>query len=167
MSELYENLLNRYKNSSYWKDDNNVMGVILFNEDPFTIKKMLVTFKYSSPDNKLDLVKFVTDALNKGFDWKLFGKPEWEAIEPKKKKPFMKPKNKFIQGMVSSKIENNTPLLDEILNNSALSISCIPNLIHRDVHIRSIADTFGFSYDKIKELVNNHLKNKHESISSK
>ena len=91
------------------------MGVILFNEDEFTIKKLWVKFKYSklclieSIDQetlglngkhftykkntyKINIIDFVKYALTRGYDWKLFGKPEWEAIEPEKKKKFMKPK---------------------------------------------------------------------------
>ena len=94
MSEVYANLLIRYRHKSFWIDDNGLKGVILFNEDPFTIKKMLVTFKYSQPNNKFCIIEFVKEALTKGFDWKLYGQPEWEALKPKKKKRFIKPKYK-------------------------------------------------------------------------
>ena len=99
MSELYENLLYRYKNRSYWIDDYGVKGVILFNEKPFDIKTFLVKYKYSklsliNGKYKFNLIAFVTYALTRGYDWKLFGEPEWKAIEPKKKKKFMKPKKR-------------------------------------------------------------------------
>ena len=98
MSELYENLLIRYRNRSYWIDDYGTMGVILFNENPDTIKRLFVKYKYSKlslVDGKylIDLIEFVKYALMRGYDWKLYGKPQWEAIEPEKRKKFMKPKN--------------------------------------------------------------------------
>ena len=97
MSELYQNLLNRYKNRSYWIDDYGTMGVILFNEDPFTIKTMWVKYKYSklslvNGEYVMDIIAFVKYALSRGYDWRLYGKPEWQEIEPKKKKKFMKPR---------------------------------------------------------------------------
>jgi hypothetical protein len=99
MSELYENLLNRYRNRSYWIDDYGVKGVILFNEKPFTIKKLLVKYKYSklslvNGEYKFDLIAFVKYALSRGYDWGLYGEPEWKAISPKKKKKFIKPKKR-------------------------------------------------------------------------
>jgi len=100
MSELYQNLLSRYKNRSYWIDDYGTMGVILFNEDPFTIKTMWVKYKYSklslvNGEYIMDIIAFVKYALSRGYDWHLYGKPEWQEIEPKKKKKFMKPKSKY------------------------------------------------------------------------
>ncbi len=40
MSKIYENLLYRYKNRSYWIDDYGVKGVMLLNEKPFDVKTM-------------------------------------------------------------------------------------------------------------------------------
>ena len=99
MSELYANLLLRYRNRSYWKDDNGVKGVILFNEKPFAIKTLLVKYKYSKlslvdGEYKFDLIAFVKYALTRGYDWKLYGEPQWKAIEPKKTKKFMKPRKR-------------------------------------------------------------------------
>jgi hypothetical protein len=42
---------------------------------------------------KIDIIEFVKYAITRGYDWKLFGQPQWEEIEPKKKQKFMKPKN--------------------------------------------------------------------------
>jgi hypothetical protein len=41
---------------------------------------------------KIDIVEFVKYAITRGYDWKLFGQPQWEEIAPKKKRKFMKPK---------------------------------------------------------------------------
>jgi hypothetical protein len=76
------------------------MGVILFNEKKKTVKHMLIKYKFSKFGLNQDgnylfnIIDFVKYALTKGFDWKLYGKPEWEAIEPKKRKKFMKPKKR-------------------------------------------------------------------------
>jgi hypothetical protein len=138
MSELYQNLSNRYSNSIKFIDDFDLKGIILFNEPIEQVRKMWVKYKYSkfslvdekeetinnpilkfapifkSANNigklpkvigrknitvdrsvyKIDIIEFVKYALTRGYDWKLFGKPQWEAIEPKKKKKFMKPKKR-------------------------------------------------------------------------
>ena len=39
---------------------------------------------------KSSYIEFVKDALIKGFDWKLYGQPEWEALKPKKRNKFIK-----------------------------------------------------------------------------
>ena len=99
MSELYVNLSFRYQNKSFWIDDNGLKGVILHNESLQKVKTMLVRFKYSkycldkeTGEYKFDLIEFVKLALTKGYDWRLFGKPEWEALKPKSKPKFIKPK---------------------------------------------------------------------------
>ena len=136
MSELYQNLSNRYRNSIKYIDDYDLKGIILFNEPIEQIRKMWIKYKYSkfsliekkeetidspilefapifeSADNigklptvigrrnitvdrsvyKIDIIEFVKYAITRGYDWRLYGQPEWEAIEPKKKKKFMKPK---------------------------------------------------------------------------
>ena len=45
---------------------------------------------------RINIIDFVKFAITKGYDWRLFGQPEWEAIEPKKKKKFIKPKTRKI-----------------------------------------------------------------------
>jgi len=111
MSELYENLLIRYENRSYWIDDNDLKGVILHNETIDKIREMWVKFKYfkfslvkkvgvvvengysiNRDVYKICIIEFVKYALTRGYDWKLFGQPEWEEIAPKKKKKFIKPR---------------------------------------------------------------------------
>jgi len=115
--ELYANLLIRYSNRSYWKDDNGLKGIILFNEKPSEIKRLWVKYKYSKfgysetidielvkrngvriplkkDIYKIDIIEFVKFALTRGYDWRLYGEPEWKAIEPKKTKKFMKPKKR-------------------------------------------------------------------------
>lgn len=116
--ELYQSLLSRYNNKLYLVDDYGFKGVVLFNEPKETVKRFLVLFKASKLSfvettyvesfipwkkktvklkydlHKFDLVKFVTYALERGYDWKLYGHVEWDEIRPKKKKKFMKPKIK-------------------------------------------------------------------------
>lgn len=105
----------RYKNK--WKaiDDNGLKGIILFNEPIEVVKKMFIRYKHSNivgyetimvkrghgfgfthkkPLHKICIIEFVKDALAKGYDWRLYGQPEWEAIEPEKKKKFIKPKKR-------------------------------------------------------------------------
>lgn len=100
MSEIYHNLSIRYKNKVYLIDDFNVKGVILCNEEKKTVKYMLIKYKFSKfglhEDGSylFNIIDFVKYALTRNYDWKLYGKPEWEAIEPKKRKKFMKPKKK-------------------------------------------------------------------------
>ena len=60
---------------------------------------MFVKYKYSKlslieGEYKINLIEFVLYALKRGYDWRLFGKPQWEEIAPKKKKKFMKPKKR-------------------------------------------------------------------------
>ena len=117
MSELYLNLSLRYRNS--WKviDSNGLKGIILFNETYRELRTMWAKYKYcdesitgyetimvrrgygggflhKKPIYHIDLIEFVKDALTKGHDWKLYGQPEWEAIEPVKKKKFINPKKR-------------------------------------------------------------------------
>ena len=61
------------------------------------MRKMFIKYKYSkysliNGEYKIDLIEFVKYALTKGYDWKLFGKEQWEEIEPKKRKKFIKPR---------------------------------------------------------------------------
>jgi hypothetical protein len=81
------------------------------------MRKMWIKYKYSKfgyvkttqieliksngeriPLNKeiyeIDIIEFVKYALTRGYDWKLFGEPDWKAIEPQKKKKFMKPRKR-------------------------------------------------------------------------
>ena len=58
---------------------------------------MWVTTKYCrDTEPYIDIIEFVKDAIAKGFDWRLYGQPEWEEIKPKKRKKFMKPKKRKI-----------------------------------------------------------------------
>lgn len=43
---------------------------------------------------KIDIIEFVKFALIRGYDWKLYGEPEWNEIRPKKKKKLIKPKKR-------------------------------------------------------------------------
>ena len=95
--ELYEHLLIRYRNSIKYIDDYDIKGIILFNEPVEQIKRMFIKFKFSKyslvdGEYKINIITFVKYALKRGYDWKLFGQPEWKAIKPKKKKKFMKPR---------------------------------------------------------------------------
>ena len=99
MSELYVNLSLRYQNKIFLIDDDGLKGVILMNETKARIREMLVRYKYSkygldekSGEYRLKLIEFVKFALTKGYDWKLYGKPQWEEIAPKKRKKFIKPR---------------------------------------------------------------------------
>ncbi len=99
MSELYQNLLFRYSNNIKYIDDFGVKGIILFNEPMSQMRRMFVKYKYCKlslieGEYKINLIEFVLYAIERGYDWRLFGKPQWEEIEPKKKKKFMKPKKR-------------------------------------------------------------------------
>jgi hypothetical protein len=116
MSDLYLNLSLRYRNKIRLIDDNELKGIILFNDKVSDVKKMFVQFKYSKKSlineettfikrgfegfkstkktYKVCIIEFVKYALTKGYDWKLYGQPEWEAIEPTKKKKFINPRKK-------------------------------------------------------------------------
>jgi len=117
MSELYQNLLNRYNNSIKYIDGYGLKGIILFNEPIDKIRTMWVKYKYSKlslieekeevmkqPNGlnitvnrnvyKINIIEFVEYAISKGYDWRLYGQPQWESIEPKKKTKFMKPKKR-------------------------------------------------------------------------
>ena len=43
---------------------------------------------------KIDIIEFAKFALNKGYDWQVYGEPEWNAIRPKKKKKLIKPRKR-------------------------------------------------------------------------
>lgn len=116
--DLYQNLLMRYSNQIYLIDDYGTKGVILCNEPKERIMRMflkykshklsfvqtkeiksfvpwlnkIVTFKHDV--YKIDIIEFVKFALVRGYDWKLYGEPEWEDIRPKKKKKFIKPRKR-------------------------------------------------------------------------
>lgn len=117
MSELYGNLLFRYRYQ--WKviDDNGLKGIILFNEPKPIMRRLWCKFKYSDkcyvktetimikrghgfgfkhkkPIHEICIIEFVKFGLTRGYDWKLYGQPEWEAIEPEKKIKFIKPKKR-------------------------------------------------------------------------
>jgi len=115
--ELYQNLQIRYRNSVKRIDDNGLKGIILFNETPQQMREMWIKYKYSKfgyketvefeliksngeriPQKKniyeIDIIEFVKFGLKRGYDWKLFGQPEWEELQPKKKKKFMKPRKR-------------------------------------------------------------------------
>lgn len=115
--ELYQHLKIRYRNSIKLIDDNGTKGIILFNETPQQIRKMFIKYKYSKFGYKeeveieliktdgtriplkkriyeIDIIEFVKYALTRGYDWKLFGEPEWKEIEPQKKKKFLKPRKR-------------------------------------------------------------------------
>ena len=110
---LYQNLLIRYRNSIKFIDDNELKGIILFNEEIPDLRRMWIKYKYSKfgyvktidielvtsngkriPQKKdiyeIDIIEFVKYGLSRGYDWKLFGQPQWEELQPKKKKRFMK-----------------------------------------------------------------------------
>jgi hypothetical protein len=50
--------------------------------------------RFSQDVYKINIIEFVKYAITRGYDWRLYGQPEWEAIEPKKKQKFMKPKKR-------------------------------------------------------------------------
>jgi len=115
--DLYQSLLIRYRNNIKLIDDNELKGIILFNEEIPDLRRMWIKYKYSKfgftetidielvksngkriPQKKdiykIDIIEFVKYGLTRGYDWKLFGQPEWEALQPKKKKRFMKPRKR-------------------------------------------------------------------------
>lgn len=112
MSELYENLSIRYKNRAFMIDDYGLKGVILHNESKNRLKEMWIKYKYSKfcfietirlksfkidcdwKVYKIDIIEFVKYALTRGYDFKLYGQPEWEEIAPKTRTKFIKPKIK-------------------------------------------------------------------------
>ena len=118
MLEPYEALCSRYPNRMFLIDDNGLKAVLLCTEPVNKIKRMIVKFKYSKfgfvsekevehynlltknkivskiKEYKFDLVEFVTYALSRGYDFKLYGEVEWKEIAPEKKKKFIKPKKR-------------------------------------------------------------------------
>ena len=118
MSEnLYIQLHYRYKNKIKLIDDYGTKGILLFNEEVKQFWRFWFKFKYSKfsyvktervwvykfncqgfyinkKTFKIDIVEFAKYGITKGHDWRLFGQPEWKALQPKKKKKFMNPKRK-------------------------------------------------------------------------
>lgn len=173
MSELYYNLLSQYKNKSYWIDDNGLMGVILFNEDPFTIKTMWVKFKYSKlslvdGEYIMDIIAFVKYALSRGYDWRLYGKPEWQEIEPKKKTPFMKPRILIKEDKIISPeelvrkvmIKHAEPMkMYEVVNEIARTVALVPDGLKREIYAKQLSSEFNLDYSVLKNKIEFKHKN--------
>ena len=108
---------------------------------------MLITFKYNQPDHKFCIIEFVKDALIKGFDWKLYGQPEWEALKPKKRKKFIRPNIR----KVTANIPTPRELVDaaikkhlqpskmyDILDEMARTIALVPDPLRREVYVDNL-----------------------------
>ena len=169
MSELYENLMNQYKNSIKYIDSNGLKGIILFNEPEFTVKKMWVTTAYGTKVPYIDIIEFVKDAIRKGFDWRLYGQPEWEALKPKKKKKFMKPRALINEIKIDSPqelvrkamIKHAEPMkMYEVVNEIARTIALVPDGLKREIYAKQLSSEFNLDYSVLK----NKIEFKHKNL---
>lgn len=202
MSEQLENLLFRYKNKMFLRDDYGVEAVLLFNEEKQKIKEFILKFVYSKltpketkekviktpkPEDyqylnfanivminpikkkpegyKIELIekkvtettfffsieKFVIFGLERGYDWEVYGRPQWEAIQPIKKKKFMSTKNKINI--------NSNEVKFSVASEIAKSIICMPDRLKQEAYIQHYHQTLGYTIDEFRLIVNNTLKN--------
>jgi len=100
---------------------------------------------------KFNIVDFVKYGLTKGFDWRLYGRVEWEEMQPQKKKKFMKPKTSSI-----IKGDNHSLLVHEM----ARTISLIPNELKRAVFIEENHKKLAVSKEELEQLVKKQLNKK-------
>lgn len=116
--------------------------------------------------------KFVIYGLERGYDWEVYGRPQWEAIQPEKKKRFIKPKIKKEEVKLDSPKEliekvikkhlNPTKLYD-VLDEMSRTIALIPSQLKREIYVKQLSNDFNFDYEVLKnqvEFKRNNFKHK-------
>jgi hypothetical protein len=95
--------MKKFSRSNYCKLDEPIITKYEFSKE-FTDKwaelqaltgmKAKPTAYVDKVTHQFDVITFIEYGIDRGYDWVVFTRKEWEAVAPKKKKKFIKPKER-------------------------------------------------------------------------
>ena len=157
----------------------NFANIVMINpikKKPEGYKIELIEKKVTETTYFFSIEKFVIFGLERGYDWEVYGRPQWKAIQPVIKKRFIKPKFKKDEVILDSPKELvekakkkflEPSKLYDILDEMSRTISLIPNQLKREVYINQLSKEFNFDYEVLKKQVTHHLKKQLNYASTK